>query len=53
MKKIRVSVSTGYCGCDKHEEFEMSDDATEQEIKEASLDVLFDMIDWNYEEVEK
>jgi len=52
MKRYKIKVSTGYSGCDKESEFDMPDNATEQEVHEAALDTLFELIDWGYDEGE-
>ncbi len=52
MKKIKVSVSTGYTGSKREDEFEIEDDATEEEINEVALEVMFQLIDFGWMEVE-
>lgn len=52
MRKFKVSVSTGYVGCDREDTFEIEETATENEISEAAQEVLFNMIEWGYTEIE-
>lgn len=51
MKKIRVSVSTNRVGSTVTREFEIDDNATEEEINEEAWECACDMIDYGWEEV--
>lgn len=51
MKKIRVSVSTNRVGSTVTREFEIDDNATEEEINEEAWECACDMIDYVWEEV--
>ena len=51
MKKIRVSVSTNRVGSTVTREFEIDDNATEEENNEETLECACDMIDYGWEEV--
>ena len=53
MKTIIVSVSTGYVGSKKEIEFEVGDEATEDEINEIALETMLEMIDWSWWEKDK
>lgn len=54
MKTIVVSISTGYVGSRKECEFEVEDDATEEQINEMALEAMWDMLDYSwYEKDEK
>ena len=52
MKKIRVSVSTNRVGSTVTREFEIDDNATEEEINEEAWECACDMIDYGWEEVQ-
>ena len=45
MKLIKVKIDTGYAGCSHEDEFEVEDDATEEEINELVDDVVSNHID--------
>lgn len=49
MRKIRVRVSTNKIGSDDERVVEIEDD---EDPEEAATDVLFDMISWDFEEVD-
>lgn len=51
MKKIRVSVGTNRVGSTVTREFEIYDNATEEEINEVAWECACDMIDYGWEEV--
>lgn len=51
MKKIRVSVCTNRVGSTVTREFEIDDNATEEEINEWAWECACDMIDYVWEEV--
>lgn len=54
MRKIKIWVSTGYVGASKEEVFEVEDDATDEEINDIALEILFgSMIDFNWHEIEE
>lgn len=48
MRTIRVTVSMGLVGCKRHGDFEIEDDATDDEIDEVAKEVLFNLIEWNW-----
>lgn len=45
---IVVSVSTNKIGSKCTDEFEIEDDAAEDDIEEAARECMFNMIEWNY-----
>jgi hypothetical protein len=49
MKTIKWHLSIGYAGTDQEDEFEVEDDATDEEIEEMAKDAAFDCIDWGWE----
>ena len=51
MKKIKVSVGTNRVGSTVTREFEIEDNATEEEINEIAWETAMDMIDYGWEEV--
>lgn len=51
MKKFRVTVSTNLVGSKVWHDFEVEDDATPEEIEREAREVMFELIEWNYEEV--
>ena len=53
MRKIIVSVSTGYVGCRKETEMEVDDSVTDDEIDEQAREVMFEMIEWNWRDAEE
>lgn len=51
MRLIKGQTSTGFAGA-KHEwDFEVEDDATDEEIAEMAHQLAFESIDWSYWEV--
>lgn len=50
MRKIKVTVSTGYSGCGRDCEFAVEDDVTDEEVDEIALERLFEMIEWSWYE---
>lgn len=51
MRKIKAYLDTGFAGCRIEEEFEVEDDATQQQIEEEAREAVFDSIDWGWHEV--
>jgi len=51
MRRIKVVLSIGYVGCELEEEFEVEDNATEEEIAEMAQELIFDRVDWSYWEL--
>lgn len=51
MRKIKVSVGTNRVGSTVTREFEVDDNATEEEINEEAWGCACDMIDYVWEEV--
>lgn len=51
MKTIKVSVGTNRIGSTVTREFEIEDNATEEEINEIAWETACDMIDFTWEEV--
>lgn len=47
--KITVWVSMSLVGCERHDEIEVEDDATEEEIEEAGREWMWEQIEWGYE----
>lgn len=50
MRKIKVTVNTGYSGCGRDCEFAVEDDMTDEEVDEIALERVFEMIEWNWYE---
>ena len=50
MKKIKVWLNTGFAGANYEDEFEVEDDATNEEIEEEARDLAFNRIDWGWSE---
>lgn len=48
MKKIIVTVSTDKVGSQCANEFEVEDDATEEDIDRDAREMMFEMIEWNW-----
>lgn len=51
MKRYEVAIESSYVGADEEYEFEMPDDATEEEIEKEAYDTLMGNFVWHYEEV--
>ena len=51
MRKIRAYLNTDLVGCTFEEEFEVDNNASEDEIEEMAKEALFDHIDWGWNEV--
>ena len=51
MRKIKAYLDTGFAGCRIEEEFEVEDDATQQQIEEEAREAVFNSIDWGWHEV--
>lgn len=49
-RKFTGSVSTNKVGSEDQFEFEVDDDATEEQIEEAGREAMFERIEWFYEE---
>lgn len=49
MITIEVSVRLGLTGCHRESTFKIEADAGQGAIEEAAKDVLFDLIEWNWE----
>lgn len=52
MKKIKYEISTGYCGADYRGEFEVEDDATDEEIEEMIEQEVWNYIEYSWSEVD-
>lgn len=51
MRKIRVYLNTDLAGCTIEDEFEVDDNASNDEIEEMAKESMFDHIDWGWEEI--
>lgn len=51
MRKIKAYLDTGFAGCRIEEEFEIEDDATQEQIEEEAREAVFNSIDWGWHEV--
>lgn len=51
MRKIKAYLDTGFAGCRIEEEFEVEDDATQEQIEEEAREAVFNSIDWGWNEV--
>lgn len=51
MRKFKGRIMTNIIGSEVDFEFEVDDDATEEEIEEEAKEAAFNYIDWGYEEV--
>lgn len=52
MRKFKGGISTNIVGSEREFDFEVEDDATQEEIDEAAQMAAFELIDWYYEEIE-
>lgn len=50
MRKIEVTVTTGFGGCEKSRTFEVDDDVEDEAIDEIAFEYMIDMIEWNWSE---
>lgn len=48
MKKFKGSISTNIHGSDCEFEFEVEDDATEDDIEHIARECAFDLIEWSF-----
>lgn len=48
MRKIKWSLETGFAGCVHKGEFEVDDNATDEEIEELAREEVFNCINWNW-----
>jgi len=53
MRKFKGSVSTNNIGSTCEFEFEVDDNATQEEIEEEARQSAFDCVEWNYTEITK
>ena len=51
MRKIKAYLDTGSAGCRIEEEFEVENDATQEQIEEEAREAVFNSIDWGWHEV--
>lgn len=51
MRKIKAYLDTGFAGCRIEEEFEIENDATQEQIEEEAREAVFNSIDWGWHEV--
>ena len=51
MRKIKAYLETGFAGCRIEEEFEVENDATQEQIEEEAREAVFNSIDWGWHEV--
>lgn len=52
MKKLKVGLSIGFVGADHHDEIEVEDDATPEDMQQALADWAGNYIDYWYEVAE-
>lgn len=53
MRKFVGSIGTRMHGSDCEFEFEVEDDATEEQIEEIAQECAFELIDWHFKEIEQ
>lgn len=53
MRYFKVHMETPYAGQSLFEEFEMPDDATEEEIEEEAREIFFNNFNYGLEEVDR
>lgn len=51
MRKFRGYIGTNQVGSDVYFEFEVPDNATDEEIEEVARDEAFNWVDWHFTEV--
>lgn len=51
MRKIKWWLETGFVGCGHDGEFEVKNDATDDEIEDEAKDAAFDRISWGWSEL--
>ena len=51
MRKIKAYLDTGFAGCRIEDEFEVENDATQEQIEEEAREAVFNSIDWGWHEV--
>ena len=50
MRKIKYNLSIGFTDASISDEFEVEDDATDEEIEEIAKEYVMGYIDWSWEE---
>jgi hypothetical protein len=50
MKTIKVYASVGLVGCKVSTDIKVEDDASEEEINDLAFEVLFELVNWGWEE---
>lgn len=53
MRKFKGIISTNIVGSECEFEFEVEDDATEEDIEMEARDAAFNWISWEYDEIKK
>lgn len=53
MKKYKVVLESSYVNADEEFEFEMPDDATEEEIEKEAYEILMGNLSWYYEVIDE
>lgn len=53
MRYFRIHVDTPYAGISETEDFEMPDDATEEEIANEAKEIFFNIFNYGFEELEE
>jgi len=53
MRKFKGSIGTGMQGSRREFEFEVGDDATEDEIEETARELAYNFVDWGFVEVDE
>jgi hypothetical protein len=51
MRRIQVTVSVGLVGCKRVEEFDVVDDATDDEIEDEAIARKDEIVEWNFKEI--
>lgn len=51
MKKIEWYINTGFAGCTHEGEFEVEDNATDDEIEKLVKEEVFNYIDWYWSKI--
>lgn len=52
MRQFKGFIKTDMVGSECEFEFEVGDEATEEEIEQEARDAAFDNVEWNFREVE-
>lgn len=51
MRKFNINITIGFPGAEIDEEFEVEDDASDEEIEKEAKTILWNHVEWRYTEI--